>query len=78
MATLTIRKFDDGAYQRLGERAKRNNRSLEAEARVILESRERPIDEIIDELRKLRERTAKLHGPMEDSVALIRAIRDEE
>ena len=78
MATLTIRKLEDAAYQRLGERAKRTKRSLEAEARVILESKERPIDEIIGELRNLRERTARLHGPMEDSVALIRAIRDEE
>ena len=77
MATLTIRKFDDEAYQRLGERAKRNNRSLEAEARTILESRERPIGEIIEDMRQIRERTAMRHGPMEDSVALIRAIRDE-
>ena len=77
MATLTIRKFDDEAYQRLGERAKRNNRSLEAEARTILESRERPIGEIVEEMRQIRERTAMRHGPMEGSAALIRAIRDE-
>ncbi len=78
MATLTVRKLDDGVYARLGQRAKRNNRSLEAEARVILEASERPIGEVIEELRRIRERTAKLHGPMEGSAALIRAIRDEE
>ncbi|MCC6471370.1 MAG: hypothetical protein IT563_23855 [Alphaproteobacteria bacterium] len=37
MAQLTVRNLDDQAYARLKERAKANKRSLEAEARSILE-----------------------------------------
>ena len=36
MATLTIRKVDDGVRDRLKERAQRSGRSMEAEAREIL------------------------------------------
>ena len=77
MATLTIRKLDDAAYQRLARQAKRNNRSLEAEARHRLESGGRDIDEILADLRAIRERTKGKTSP-HDSVALIRAVRDEE
>ncbi|MCC7047082.1 MAG: hypothetical protein IT562_10250 [Alphaproteobacteria bacterium] len=38
MAQLTVRNLDDQAYARLKERAKVNKRSLEAEARSILEA----------------------------------------
>ena len=37
MAQLTVRKLDDAAKERLEARATRNGRSLEAEARAILE-----------------------------------------
>jgi plasmid stability protein len=37
MAQLVIRKIDDAVRERLKARARRNGRSLEAEARVILE-----------------------------------------
>lgn len=37
MAQLLVRKLDDGIKERLRQRAKRNGRSLEAEAREILE-----------------------------------------
>ena len=37
MAQLTVRKLDDAAKQRLEARAAQNGRSLEAEARAILE-----------------------------------------
>lgn len=37
MAQLIVRKLDDHAKERLRTRAKRNGRSLEAEARDILE-----------------------------------------
>ena len=37
MATLTVRRLDDDVYARLGQRAVRNKRSLEAEVRDILE-----------------------------------------
>ena len=79
MATLTIRKFDDEAYQRLGERAKRNNRSMEAEARDILvrETKEFDIKIWVDDLREFRKDHAIKPRPGEDSVSMIRAIRDE-
>ena len=76
MASLTIRKLDDAAYDRLSLRAKRKNRSLEAEVRTMLEARERPIADVIADLSALSKRTAEL-GPMESSLALIRALRDE-
>jgi plasmid stability protein len=38
MAQLTVRNLDDRVYARLKERAKANKRSLEAEARSILEA----------------------------------------
>jgi hypothetical protein len=37
MAQLVVRRLDDGVKERLKARAKRHGRSLEAEARVILE-----------------------------------------
>lgn len=37
MAQLIVRNLDDGVKERLRARAKRNRRSLEAEARAILE-----------------------------------------
>jgi plasmid stability protein len=37
MAQLVVRRLDDGAKERLRARAKKHGRSLEAEARAILE-----------------------------------------
>ena len=37
MATINVRRLDDGAFRRLELRAAGNNRSLEGEARHILE-----------------------------------------
>jgi len=37
MATLTIRNLDPRVYERLKERARASKRSLESEARMILE-----------------------------------------
>ena len=37
MATINVRWLDDGVVRRLKQRAARNNRSLEGEARHILE-----------------------------------------
>jgi hypothetical protein len=77
MATLTVRRLDDKVYAKLGERAKRNNRSLEAEVRTMLEAQTFDVDEWITEVRTRRELIRTEHGPMQDSVSLIRAIRDE-
>jgi antitoxin FitA len=42
MAQLVVRRLDDGAKARLKARAKRHGRSLEAEARAILEDAAKP------------------------------------
>jgi len=84
MATLTVRKLDDTVYHALGVRARRNKRSLEAEVRQILaEQVNQPvtvdnIDQFLAELAIFRDETKHLIRSDEDSVALIRAIRDEE
>jgi len=77
MATLTIRRFDDGAYVRLRERAKRNGRSLEAEAREILEGNARDMRAVVDEIIAFNAEMAERHGLMPDSTDLIRQMRDE-
>ncbi len=38
MATINVRRLDDGVVERLKHRASANNRSLEGEVRHILES----------------------------------------
>ncbi len=75
MATLTIRNFDDAAYERLKRDARANHRSLEAEARARLEGGAPSRAELLDRLSAVRIPA----GPdYEGSVALIRSIRDEE
>jgi antitoxin FitA len=75
MATLTIRKLDDGVYERLGERARRNKRSLEAEVRVILEEKTREFDitRWLSEARELRNRTP----PRKDGKTSLDLLREE-
>jgi plasmid stability protein len=78
MATLSIRKLDDRLYERLGLRAKSNNRSLEAEVRDILEGALPAHDSLISDLRNYHAKMRALHKELPDSTPLIRAIRDEE
>jgi len=81
MATLTVRRLDDGVYRALGARAKRNNRSLEAEVREILTAQAQvpqDDDDILAKLQAFRERTRDEIGVLSDSTALIRQMRDEE
>jgi hypothetical protein len=78
MATLTVRRLDDKVYAKLGERAKRNNRSLEAEVRTMLEAQTFDVDEWITDLREFRKQTPLHHLPGEDAVSVIRAMRDEK
>jgi plasmid stability protein len=47
MAQMTVRNLDEGVYEALKARARRNHRSLEAEARAVLERAAR--DEIREE-----------------------------
>lgn len=79
MATLTVRRLDDNLYKRLGERARRNNRSLEAEVRDILEREAGKsafdIETWLAEARKLRQQTpARPDG--KTSLDLLREERD--
>lgn len=78
MATLTVRKLDDAVYERLRVQAQANNRSLEAEARHVIEQRVRSTDELVDDLQNFHARMIEKHGYLGDSTALIRAARDEE
>lgn len=78
MATLTVRKLDDETYKTLGRRARRNNRSLEAEVRDILdrEAKDFNLEAWIAELRAFRARNPlKLPEGM-DAVSLLREERD--
>lgn len=78
MATVTIRNLDNDAYARLKREAGANHRSVEAELRHRLEhgeDRAAAARAWVDRLRAARIDP----GPdYEGSVALIRAIRDEE
>jgi plasmid stability protein len=78
MATLSIRKLDDALYDRLGLRAKRNNRSLEAEVREILNNAVPGLDELSGDLRAFHQKMRDRYGELPDSTPLIRAMRDEE
>ena len=42
MRQLTVRNIEDGLYRRLQERARINNRSMEAEVRTILKQATSP------------------------------------
>ncbi|HEX9807052.1 MAG TPA: hypothetical protein VGA34_09165 [Alteraurantiacibacter sp.] len=77
MATLTIRKLDDSVYKRLGERARRNHRSLEAEVREILEGKanEFNFDRWLEKARELRRRSPP-HQDGKTSLDLLREERD--
>jgi plasmid stability protein len=78
MATLTIRQLDDEVYERLRERARLNNRSLEAEARQLLDERTRDLPALVDDLLEFHDRMAAKHGLLPDSTDLIREMRRDE
>jgi plasmid stability protein len=75
VAVLTIRNLDDAVYRRLKDQARLNQRSIEAEARVILDQglkrdREAAIREI-DAIRR------SLEGKVTwDTTAWLRQERD--
>jgi plasmid stability protein len=77
MATLTIRQLDEEVYARLRERARANNRSLEAEARHLLDERSRDLPALVEDLREFHERMIAKHGVLPDSTPMIRQMRDE-
>jgi hypothetical protein len=80
LATATARKVDEDHYKTLTDSAKRNGQSISAELRdwIAEGAQKRKAEKTILELRKIREQTKGMFGPNPDSVALIRAIRDDE
>ena len=79
MGTVHVRRLDDQIVQRLKLRAAANNRSLESEARHILEQAARDdLAEKVKAFRDLSERLLKETGsvPQTPSHVLIREDRD--
>jgi plasmid stability protein len=76
MANLTIRNLDNAVVERLKNRAKANNRSLEAEVRDLLERSVGPMsrEEFIGLARRVRAMTPNM--PQTDSTILLREDRD--
>ena len=77
MARLTIGNLDDHVLDRLQERARANQRSLEGEIRHVLTERVNPRSRIVqfrDRVQPIASLTAGT--PQTDSVALLREDRD--
>jgi plasmid stability protein len=78
MAQLLVRGLDEAVIKRLKERAKRNARSLEAEARIILTEAERDPDAYARAVAFAARMRKKYAGKIkDDSTELIRQARDE-
>ena len=79
MPSLTIKDIDPKQYQGLVEDARQNGRSLAAEMRAMIAERDRKreVAKSVARMREIREQSKGLLGPWPDSVALIRAVRDE-
>ena len=75
MATLTIRQLDDEVYDRLKERARVNRRSLEAEARHVLDERTRDLPALVEDLKAFHDRMVAKHGLLPDSTETVREMR---
>jgi len=75
MATLTIRQLDNEVYERLRDQARANKRSLEAEARHLLDERTRDLPVLAEDLLEFHDRMVAKHGLLPDSTELIRGLR---
>jgi plasmid stability protein len=75
MAALTIRNLDDAVYQRLKDQARLHQRSIEAEARIILgQGLKRDREAVIREIDEIRR---SLEGKVTwDTTAWLRQERD--
>lgn len=80
MANLSIRNIDDDDLERFAAYARANNRSVAAELRQLIA--EAPLrkasDAAVSAVLEFRKKYPLKLRPGEDSVAAIRAIRDEE
>jgi plasmid stability protein len=75
MAQIIVRNLDDAVVDRLKARARTNDRSLEAEVRLILEQSSRV--DTVQARQIVMERRKKLQGrEFVDSLELIREDRD--
>jgi plasmid stability protein len=77
MANLTIRNLDDDVVERLKQRAKDNERSLEAEVRVLLaEASQRPSRKAFIAMAKRIAAMTPEGVKQTDSTELLREDRD--
>lgn len=79
MAQLIVRNLDEAVVHRLKARAERNNRSLEAEVRQILEQASEQLswDEAWERINAFRQRMIENGRTFSDSTGLIREDRDD-
>ena len=80
MATMTIRDIDDADYENLRRIAKANNRSAAAHLRAIIAELDPPADtrkQAVNAVLAFRKRYAIKPRAGEDSVSMVRAVRDE-
>ncbi len=76
MSDILIRGIDTRALQRLKERAKRNGRSLQSEAKLILEQAAgHSLPEALAAAGQWRKKLVQQGGRFTDSAALIREDR---
>ena len=76
MPDILVRNIDPEKLKRLKARAKQNGRSLQSEAKMVLEdaaAAQRSIDEVLEAARQWRKKVGR---PAVDSVSLIREDRE--
>ena len=75
MPDILVRDIDPEKLERLKARAKRNGRSLQSEAKMVLEDAvaQRLIDDVLEAARQWRKKVGR---PAVDSVPLIREDRE--
>jgi antitoxin FitA len=79
MSQIHVRNLDEWIVDSLRERARQHGRSLEAELRQVLRDEAlRPRRRIAAELKQLRESMDEQYGPLADTTAIIRQMRDTE
>ena len=78
MAQIIVRNLDDAIVETLKKRAERNNRSLEAEVRQILEQASQQLswDEAWERVDAFRQKMIDSGRTFSDSAELIREDRD--
>jgi plasmid stability protein len=78
MAQILVRDLDQAVVDRLKERARQNNRSLQGEVKALLESVSAVAKASPDELKAIAEKWDRHWGDrmFDDSSALIREDRD--